>query len=128
MTMSTNAETYYSQSREHKLKVKGSAPTVASGFGGFYQSMMKQGELSVREKELVALGIGLAMRCEGCIYAHVRGAMRAGATRGQIVDAAGVAVMMQGGPTYTYLPKLIDALDALEAEAAAGAARAGGGG
>jgi len=126
--MSTNAEMYYAQSREHVMKVKGSAPAVASGFGGFYQSMMKPGDLSVREKELVALGIGLAMRCEGCIYAHVRGAMKAGSTRPQILEAAGVAVMMQGGPTYTYLPKLVDALDAVEAEAAAGAARAAGGG
>ena len=125
--MSTNAETYYAQSREQVMKVKGSAPAVASGFGGFYQSMMKPGDLSVREKELVALGIGLAMRCEGCIYAHVRGAMKAGATRPQILEAAGVAVMMQGGPTYTYLPKLVDALDAVEAEAAAGAALAAGG-
>jgi AhpD family alkylhydroperoxidase len=126
--MSTNAEAYYAQSRENVMKVKGSAPAVANCFGSFYQSMMKPGELSVREKELVAMGIGLAMRCEGCIYAHVRGAMKSGATRAQIVEAAGVAVMMQGGPTYTYLPKLIDALDAVESEAAAGAARADGGG
>ena len=46
--MPTNAETYYAQSREHVMKVKGSAPAVASGFAGFYQSMMKPGDLSVR--------------------------------------------------------------------------------
>jgi alkylhydroperoxidase/carboxymuconolactone decarboxylase family protein YurZ len=45
----------------------------------------------------------------------VEKAFKAGATREQIVETAGVAVMMQGGPTYTYLPKLIEAMDALDA-------------
>jgi AhpD family alkylhydroperoxidase len=63
---------------------------------------------------LVALGIGLAMRCDPCVYAHVQKARHAGASREQIIETAGVAVMMQGGPAYTYLPKLVDALDALE--------------
>ena len=45
--------------------------------------------------------------------AHVQAALNAGATREQILEAAGVAVMMQGGPTYTYLPRVMEALDAL---------------
>lgn len=126
--MSSDAETYYAQSRGQVAKVRAAAPAVAGGFGAFYQSMMKPGALTVREKELVALGIGLAMRCEGCIYAHVRGALKSGATREQVVEAAGVAVMMQGGPTYTYLAKLVEALDAVEGEAAtAGTAHPAGG-
>ena len=42
--------------------------------------------------------------------------MKAGATREQVLEAAGVAIMMQGGPTYTYLPKVVEALDALEGD------------
>ena len=75
---------------------------------------MKEGSLSVAQKELIALGIGLALRCDPCVYAHVQKAKQAGASREQIIETAGVAVMMQGGPTYTYLPKLIEAVDALE--------------
>ena len=74
---------------------------------------MKAGALSVLEKELMALAIGLAVRCENCIYSHVQAAVHAGATRVQILEAAGVAVLMQGGPAYTYLPRVIEALDAL---------------
>jgi len=117
--MSDDANNYYAHAREHVAKVKSAAPAVAGGFANFYQSTMKPGELSVREKELIALAIGLAMRCEGCIYAHVRGAIKAGAIRQQVIEAAGVAVMMQGGPSYTYLPKLLEALDAVEAESKA---------
>jgi AhpD family alkylhydroperoxidase len=117
--MSDDANTYYAHVRERVAKVKSAAPGVASGFANFYQSMMKPGELTVGQKELIALGIGLALRCENCIYAHVRGAIKAGATRQQVIEAAGVTMMMQGGPSYTYLPKLIEALDAVEAESKA---------
>jgi AhpD family alkylhydroperoxidase len=74
---------------------------------------LKPGVLTVVEKELMALAIGLAVRCENCIYAHIRASVDAGATREQILETAGVAVLMQGGPTYTYLPRVIEALDAL---------------
>ena len=101
------------------INSKSALPDAARGFGALFQSVMKEGELSVREKELIALGMGIALRCESCIYAHVQKSLHAGATRQQVLEVAGVAVMMQGGPAYTYLPKVIDALDALETLAAA---------
>ncbi|MFO0873136.1 MAG: carboxymuconolactone decarboxylase family protein [Phycisphaerales bacterium] len=91
--------------------VKAAAPEVVRAFGTFFQSLMREGALTVREKELVALGIGLAARCEGCIFSHVEKCLKAGATCEQILEVAGVAVMMGGGPTYTYLPKIVEALD-----------------
>jgi alkylhydroperoxidase/carboxymuconolactone decarboxylase family protein YurZ len=45
---------------------------------------------------------------------HVQKCLQAGATREQVLEAAGVAVMMQGGPTYTWLPTVVEALDAAE--------------
>jgi AhpD family alkylhydroperoxidase len=74
---------------------------------------MKPGALTVLEKELIALAIGLAVRCENCVYAHVQAALNAGATREQVLEAAGVAVLMQGGPSYTYLSRVVEALDAI---------------
>ncbi|MGE3182131.1 MAG: carboxymuconolactone decarboxylase family protein, partial [Phycisphaerae bacterium] len=55
-------------------------------------------------------------RCEPCIYSHVEKALKAGATRDQILEAGGVVIMMQGGPGYVYFPKLLDALSALETD------------
>ena len=94
---------------------KAAVPDVVKGFGGLFQATMKEGALRVRDKELIALGIGMAVRCESCIYAHVEKAIKAGATREQVMETAGVVVMMQGGPAYTYLPKVVEALDALAA-------------
>jgi AhpD family alkylhydroperoxidase len=113
--MSTeDSKAFYEQWPARMSKAKATAPDAAKGFSALFQSVMNEGALSVREKELVALGIGVAMRCDPCVLAHVQKAKHAGATREQITETAGVAVMMQGGPAYTYLPKLVDALDALE--------------
>ncbi|MEZ6243300.1 MAG: carboxymuconolactone decarboxylase family protein [Phycisphaerales bacterium] len=94
------------------------APETVRAFGTMFQKLMGEGALSVREKELIALAIGMALRCEPCIYSHAEKAVKAGATREQLMEMAGVVVMMQGGPGYVYMPKLLEALDALGINAA----------
>jgi AhpD family alkylhydroperoxidase len=116
--MSTDAKSLYREWSPRMSHAKASAADAAKGFGGLYQGVMKPGAIGVREKERVAIGIGLALRCEPCIYTHVEKALKSGATREQVLEAAGVAVMMQGGPTYTYLPTVVEALDALQPEQA----------
>jgi AhpD family alkylhydroperoxidase len=111
--MSSNAKTYYENNAAAMKPVRTSMPDLIKGFAGLHQAAMKSGALTASEKELMAVAIGLAVRCENCIYAHVQAALNAGATREQVLEAAGVAVMMQGGPTYTYLPRIVEALDAV---------------
>lgn len=113
--MATSAEHYYEHNAAAMKPVRESMGELLKGFGGLHQAAMKESALGVREKELIALAIGLALRCENCIYSHVRAAIKAGATREQILETAGVAVMMGGGPTYTYLPRVSEALEALTA-------------
>jgi len=122
--MSTHAAEYYQNNAASMKDVRAAMPDLIKGFAGLHQSAMKAGALTVAEKELIALAIGLVVRCENCIYAHVRAAVNAGASREQILQAAGVAVLMQGGPTYTYLPRVIESLDALELTAGAPASGA----
>ena len=95
-------------------KMKTQVPALFGAFGTFHQAVMKEGALSVREKELIALGIGLAHRCTPCINLHVQGCLKAGATREQILEAAGVSVLMQGGPAFTHVPEVLTALEYLE--------------
>jgi AhpD family alkylhydroperoxidase len=109
--MSSHAKDYYERNAEAMKPVRAAMPDLIKGFGALHQAAMKPGALTVIEKELIALAIGLAVRCENCIYAHVQAALKAGATRDQVLETAGVAVLMQGGPTYTYLPRVIEALD-----------------
>src|SRR5690606_15519984 len=90
--------------------MKAASPAIGQAFGPFFQTLMKEGALSVKHKELIALGIGVAVRCEPCIDAHVEKALKAGATPEEIMESAGVAVMMGGGPAYTYAPLVTAAL------------------
>lgn len=94
--------------------VKTRNPDLGKAFGPFFQGLMKdggEGGLSVKHKELIAMAIGIAVRCEACIYTHVEKCLKAGANTKEIMDAAGVAVMMGGGPVYTYTSVVAAALN-----------------
>lgn len=109
--MDNGVEHFFQQWSEDQDKMKKSAADIARGFGGLFQATMKEGALTVREKELIALAIGLAVRCVPCVNLHVQKCLNAGATPEQIIEAAGVAVMMQGGPSFTHVPEVIRALE-----------------
>jgi AhpD family alkylhydroperoxidase len=116
--MSTAAQAYYQSNAAAMAPVRAQLPDLLKAFAGLHQATLRPGALSTAQKELIALGIGLAVRCENCLYAHIKAALAAGASRDQILETAGVAVLMQGGPTYTYLPRVTEALDALQPAAA----------
>ena len=109
--MASNAAQYYENNRTAMRPVRESMPDLLKGFGGLHKSAMKDGSLDTRTKELMAFSIGMALRCENCIYSHIQAALKAGARREQVLEAAAVAVMMGGGPVYTYLPRVTEALD-----------------
>ena len=95
-------------------KMKAQVSPATNGFAGLFSKVMADGALTVREKELIAIAIAVAKQCEPCIKLHVQKCLDAGAVREEIFDAAGVAVMMSGGPAYTHVPMVIEALDELE--------------
>lgn len=115
--MTTATATFFDQWTTDQQRIKESAPDLAKGFGGLFQTLMKPGALTVREKELIAMAIGLAVRCAPCINLHVEKCLKAGAAREEILEAASVAVMMQGGPSFTHVPEVLNALDHLEGKA-----------
>jgi AhpD family alkylhydroperoxidase len=96
------------------MKAAPGGADIGRAFGPFFQGLMKdttaEGGLSVKQKELIALGIGVASRCEPCIYAHVEKCLKAGASPREVMDAAGVAVMMGGGPVYTHSTVVAEAI------------------
>lgn len=91
-------------------------PETGAGFTALHRGAMAEGSMSVREKELVALGIGIAQHCEDCIGFHLQAAVKAGATRDDIADTISVAVMMGGGPSYMYGARTLQAYDQLIGE------------
>ena len=107
-----NAENFYKRWPGIMGDMKGQAPGIAKGFGLMYKELMGDGALTVREKELIAIGIAMAIRCEPCLLAHVEKAVSLGVTKPEFLDLAGVVVAMQGGPGYVHVPELLDAITA----------------
>ena len=100
--------------REGFSALRKSAPDVMAGFADLHRASMAPGALDTATKELIALAIGVTSQCRGCLSFHVHDALRAGATREQIEEALGVAVMMGGGPAAMYAAEALEALHDFE--------------
>ncbi len=85
-------------------------PNTLQAFQGLHKAAVAPNALSTKHKELVALGIAIAVRCDGCIAYHIHDALKAGATREEIVETLGVAVLMGGGPAVVYACEAMEAL------------------
>lgn len=94
-------------------------PGTVSGFARLHREALVEGALSPKIKELIALAISIADGCEGCIAFHTHDALRAGATRQEVMETIGVAVLMGGGPSMIYGAEAVDALDQFEAKGGA---------
>ncbi|MCY1465940.1 alkylhydroperoxidase AhpD family core domain protein [compost metagenome] len=70
---------------------------------------MAGGALDPKTKELIALAVGVAARCDGCIGFHTKALARLGATTGEVHEALGVAIYMGGGPTAMYAANAVAA-------------------
>ena len=89
-------------------------PSVMTAFSKLDQECVKEGALSNKTKELIALGIGIAIRCKYCIQFHAAEAVKSGATRAEILETASVSIFMGGGPAVTYAATiLLEVLDEL---------------
>ena len=86
-------------------------PETMRNFKAFMGSTLKEGVLDTKTKELVAVGTAITARCKYCIAIHVEKALKAGASREEILEVAAVAILMGGGPAMTYVVDIKKALD-----------------
>ncbi|PLX37176.1 MAG: alkylhydroperoxidase [Hyphomicrobiales bacterium] len=86
-------------------------PDVMKAFGALGGTAYPDGALSRKYKELLAMAIGIAIRCEGCIAWHVMEARKNGATRAEVAEAIGLAIQMGGGPSAVYGGKALAGYD-----------------
>ncbi len=84
---------------------------VMQGFRQMSEAASQDGAVSAKQKELIALAIGVAQRCDGCIGFHVKKCIELGATREEIIEVLGVNVYMGGGPALMYAADALHAYD-----------------
>jgi len=111
MTASTDYKALTQGISSHIGELRASVPQVMQGFNALGKAALAPGAIDASTKELIALAIGVAARCDGCIGFHTQALARLGATRAQVHEALGIAVYMGGGPSLMYAANAVAAFD-----------------
>lgn len=106
---------FIAETRDKSRALAKAAPETLKGFGALSHAAKSNGVLGVKEKEFVALGIAVAVRCEPCIAFHVEALIKAGASREELADVLSMCIQMGGGPAVMYAGKALDCWDQLSA-------------
>lgn len=77
-------------------------PEVMKAFMSTTKAGGKEGALDAKTKELIAIAIAVANRCDGCIGFHTKTLVELGTTEQELAEALGVAIYMGGGPSVMY--------------------------
>lgn len=102
--------------RRELRALNGMLPEMAAGFGALSKAVKDTGPLDQKQKECIALGMSVVLRCEPCINFHVEALMKAGGTREELGDVLAMAVQMAGGPGLMYAGHALACWDELAAK------------
>jgi AhpD family alkylhydroperoxidase len=94
--------------------LRGGAPQVMKGFAALAQAALAPGALDVKTKELIALAISVAVRCDDCVAFHARAAVEQGASRAEMLETLGMAIYMGAGPSAMYASHALGAFTQYE--------------
>ncbi len=86
-------------------------PDLMMAFGQLAAAGTKAGALDKKTRELVALGISVACRCDDCIGFHVQALVKLGVSREELEEVLATAVYMGGGPSMMYATHAIHAFE-----------------
>jgi AhpD family alkylhydroperoxidase len=100
-------------------KLRNDIPDTMKGFAALAQAATRDGALDRKTKELIALAIGVAAHCDGCIGFHTEALVKLGASRQEVEETLGMAVYMGGGPSLMYAADAIAAFEQFQEQAAA---------
>lgn len=94
-------------------QLRTAAPEVMKTFGEMAAAATAPKALDTKTKELIAIGISIAMRCDACIAYHVKAALKAGASEAEIAETLGMSIYMGAGPSAMYAAQAIEAFSQL---------------
>ncbi len=92
-------------------KLRKEIPDVMNGFNAVSQAATKEGALSKKTKELIALALGIAAHCDGCIGFHTQTLVKLGVTREELLETLSMAIYMGGGPSLMYAAEALKAFE-----------------
>lgn len=96
-------ETYYDPQDLDKFETIGrEAPRLAKKFFDYYGAVFAAGELSEREKALIALAVAHTIQCPYCIDAYTRACLEKGSNPAEMTEALHVATAIRGGASLVH--------------------------
>ena len=96
-------ETYYKPEDLLKFEEIGKeAPEMARKFFDYYGTVFAEGELTEREKALIALAVAHAIQCPYCIDAYTQSCLEKGSNMGEMTEAVHVATAIRGGASLVH--------------------------
>ncbi len=110
--MMLNWNEYGDQVKAAIREMSAANPDLIKAYIGLNSANAKSTRMDAKTRELIALAVAVTLRCDGCINAHTDAAIKAGASKEEVVDALGVAVMVNAGAAMVYSARTIDAFDA----------------
>jgi AhpD family alkylhydroperoxidase len=100
-------------------ELRGKTPDVMKAFAASAQSALKPGALDTRTKELIALAVAIAVRCDDCIAFHAKAAADQGASEAEVLETIDMAIYMGAGPSVMYGSHALQAFSQFAEKAAA---------
>jgi AhpD family alkylhydroperoxidase len=87
------------------------APEVMQSWNNFSKTVLKEGALSEKTKQLIAVAVAHVTQCPYCIRSHTKSALRKGASKEEIMEAIWVASEMRAGAAYAHSVIAIDEME-----------------
>lgn len=94
--------------------LRGGAPDVMKAFTSIAQAAMAPKALDAKTKELIALAVSVAIRCDDCVAFHAKAAVDRGASRDEVLETLGTAIYMGAGPSVMYASHALAAFTQFE--------------
>ena len=96
-------DTYYNPEDLPKFEEVGEeAPELAKKFFEYYGAVFAEGELTEREKALIALAVAHTVQCPYCIDAYSQTCLEKGSNLAEMTEAIHVATAIRGGSSLVH--------------------------
>ncbi|MED2974128.1 carboxymuconolactone decarboxylase family protein [Fictibacillus sp. B-59209] len=102
---------YQRENLRHLAKLGELAPAQQQAYENFSRTVMQEGVLTKKDKEIIAVAVAHATECPYCIDVHTRNAKTSGASLEELVEAVFVTAALEAGGAVTHSTHMQNALD-----------------
>lgn len=103
-------QSYRQQIAQRMADIGRASPDTLRGYRALSTAGAKSDLLGAKTRELIAIAVGVTRQCDGCIAVHTDAALKAGATKDEIIEALGVAVAVNAGAAFVFSTRAVDAV------------------